>query len=416
MILKDLLQRYIFQIEKSKFIHQYYRTIMHLIRSPTLTFAFICSISSIILMIVTLISIINERSKNSLQLLIIFPPLNCIIMLLFSVTWIERRFRLSYFPFLCLIMLTASCLTLTIISSLNFSFSTIIYFNFIFYCFLTILFISIIITTIISYSYGSLFIHRYRNMMTIEQQTSEISKDMEQLQIDQHIVKLTNDNKELILSMSKLPGRRIRHDIRNIEDDITQIQAHTIITLNEPKELSFMNMTNKNIYNMDIYSMHIKRANIQHILYPIRDRFIPKSISDYMQFLYSVIINANRTNRNHILVHCMGGMGRTGMTVVCLELMYEYIMKNSTQHEENQNFIERFVHYPLLLKDHCQVCRSISTVRKVRPGTIHNPLQILFAHEFYARLKSPSYMHQIKKIVQINTRLLSNSDADDDLF
>ncbi|CAF3295734.1 unnamed protein product, partial [Rotaria sp. Silwood2] len=33
--------------------------------------------------------------------------------------------------------------------------------------------------------------------------------------------------------MSKLPGRRIRHDIRNIEDDLNQIQVHTIITLNE---------------------------------------------------------------------------------------------------------------------------------------------------------------------------------------
>ncbi|CAF3680357.1 unnamed protein product [Rotaria socialis] len=380
---------------------------MHLIRSPTLTFALIFTIFSIVLMIATLILIIHEHSKNYLQLLVVCPPLNCIFLFLFSVTWIERRFRLSYIPFLCLLILTISCLTLTIISSLFFSLSIILYLNFIYYCFLTILFLSIIITTIAAYSYGSLFIHRYRNMMTLEQQNSEISKDVERLSIDKLLLKSTNNN-ELILYMSKLPGRRIRHDIRNIEDDLNQIQVHTIITLNEPKELSFMNMINKNIYNMDIYSMHVKRANIQHIIYPIRDRFIPKSISDYIQFIYSVIINANRVNYNRILVHCMGGMGRTGMTVVCLELVHEYIMKTTDEQEEKTTLIERFCHYPFLLENYCRVCQAILNVRKARRGTIHNPLQIMFVHEFYARLTSPTYMRQIKKNFELHERLLEN--------
>ncbi|CAF1604546.1 unnamed protein product [Rotaria sp. Silwood1] len=383
---------------------------MLLIRSPTLMFAFIYFICSIILMILTFILIEHEHSKNSLQLLIIFPPLNCIFLFLFSVIWIERRFRLSYIPFICLLILMFSSLTLTIISSLFFSLSIIIYFNFIYYCFFSILFLIIIIIIIISYTYGLLCIHRYRNMMTIEQQNSEISKTNDHLHIDKHILKSTNNNNnELILFMSKLPGRRIRHDIRNIENDLQQIQVHTIITLNEPKELSFMNMTNKNIYNMDIYSMHIKRANIQHIKYPIRDRFIPKSISDYIQFIYSIIINANNFNHNHILVHCMGGMGRTGMTIVCLELVYEYIMKNINEQETKQNLIERFCHYPFLLKNYCRVCNAISNVRKTRPGTIYNPLQIMFIHEFYARLKSSSYMRQIKNILELNEKLLSNN-------
>ncbi|CAF1438244.1 unnamed protein product [Rotaria magnacalcarata] len=380
---------------------------MHLIRSPTLTFALIFTIFSTVLMIATLTVIIHEHSKNYLQLLVVCPPLNCVFLFLFSVTWIERRFRLSYIPFLCLLILTISCLTLTIISSLFFSLSIILYLNFIYYCLLTILFLSIIITTIVVYSYGSLFIHRYRNMMTLEQQNSEISKDVEHLSIDKLLLKSTNNN-DLILYMSKLPGRRIRHDIRNIEDDLNQIQVHTIITLNESKELSFMNMTHKNIYNMDIYSMHIKRANIQHIIYPIRDRFIPKSISDYIQFIYSIIINANRFNHNHILVHCMGGMGRTGMTVVCLELVHEYIMKTTDEQEEKETLIERFCHYPFLLENYCRVCQAILNVRKARRGTIHNPLQIMFVHEFYARLTSSTYMRQIKKNFELHERLLAN--------
>jgi len=240
--------------------------------------------------------------------------------------------------------------------------------------------------------------------MTIEQQNNENIKDVENLSIDKLILKSSNNN-ELILFMSILPGRRIRQDIRNIKDDLNQIEVDTILTLNEIKELSFMNMTNKNIYNMDIYSMHIKRANIEHIIYPIRDRFIPKSISDYIQFIFCIIINANRFNRNRILVHCMGGMGRTGMTIVCLELAYEYIMKNTNK----QKFIESFCHYPFLLINSCRVCQAIGNVRQARPGTIYNPLQIMFVHEFYARLKSSSYMQQIKNILNLNDDMLLNN-------
>jgi protein tyrosine phosphatase len=212
--------------------------------------------------------------------------------------------------------------------------------------------------------------------------------------------------------MSILPGRRIRNDIRNIQDDLDQIQVHTILTLNETKELSFMNMTNKNIYNMDTYSTYIKRANIEHIIHPIRDRFIPKSISDYIQLIFSIIINATHSNRNRILVHCMGGMGRTGMTIVCLELAYEYIMKNTSEQNNKQKFIERFCHYPFLLTNFCRVCKAISNVRQARPGTIHNPLQIMFVHEFYARLKSSSYMKHIKNILNLNDHSLLNNQDD----
>ncbi|CAF1174594.1 unnamed protein product [Rotaria sordida] len=385
---------------------------MLLMRSPTLTFAFIFATFSMILMMLTFILLEHEHSKHSLQLLIIGPPLNCVFLFLFSVTWVERRFRLSYIPFICLLILMSSSLTLTIISSLFLSLSIIIYLNLIYYCFFSILFLTIIIIIIISYLYGSLCIHRHRNMMTMEQQNSEILKNnIDHLQIDKLILKPTN-NDELILYMSKLPGRRIRHDLRNIEDDLNQIQVHTIITLNEAKELSFMNMTNRNIYNMDTYSMHIKRANIQHIKYPIRDRFIPKSISDYIQFIYSIIINANRLNRNHILVHCMGGMGRTGMTIVCLELMYEYIMKNNDQQEKKQKLLECFYHYPFLLTNYCRVCHAISNVRNARRGTIHNPLQIIYVHEFYARLKSSSYIRQIKKNFELREKLLLISQGE----
>ena len=65
--------------------------------------------------------------------------------------------------------------------------------------------------------------------------------------------------------------------------------------------------------------------------------------------------------------------------------------------ENKQKCIERFCHYPFVFTKFCRVCQSISNVRKARSGCINNPLQILYVHEFYARLKSPSYMKQIKE-------------------
>jgi protein-tyrosine phosphatase len=349
----------------------------------------------------------NNHSEYQIQFLIIFPPLNSIFLFLLSLIWIERRFRLSYIPFICLIVLLFSSLTLTIISSLFLSISIIIYFNLIFYSFLTILIFFLILILIILYLYGSLYIHRYRNMMTIEQKNNSISKINHQtFELDQFLLK-SNEN-EFLLFMSKLPGRRIRTDIRNIIDDLNEIHVDTILTLNENKELSIMNMSNNNFYTMDTYSMHIKRANIEHIIYPIRNHFIPKSVSDYIQFLYTIILNLNRSHHHRLLIHCLDGMGRTGMTIVCFELLYDYIM-NENEQKKNQKFFERFCHYPFLLEKFCRVCQSISNIRKIRSNCLINPLQILFIHEFYARLKSPSYMKQIRNIIDLHEKFLLNT-------
>ncbi|CAF0972019.1 unnamed protein product [Adineta steineri] len=378
---------------------------MLLIQSPSIIFAFIFSIFSIILTILTF-NIGYNHPKHHIQFLIILPPLNSVFLFLLSLTWIERRFRLSYIPFICLVILLISSITLTIVSYLFLSLSIIIYLNLIFYSILTSIVLLIILIVIISYLYGSINNYQCRTKTTIDQQNNELLKNNNTFQVDKLVLNI-NEN-ELILFMSYFPGRHTYHDIQNIVNDLNQINVDSILTLNETKELSFMNITNDNRYNMDTYSTYIKRANIEHIIYPIRKRFIPKSISDYMQFLYGIINNINRCNYNRLLVHCMSGLGRTGMTIVCFELLYEYIM-NENERKKGHKFIERFCHYPLLLENYCRVCKSISNVRRIRPGSIHNPLQILFAHEFYARLKSESYMQQITEIINLNEkRLLDN--------
>ena len=377
---------------------------MLVIRSPSLTFALIYFIFSICLAILTF-HIPYDDTDNLRQLLIISPPLNSIFVFLFALTWIERRFRLSYIPVISLILLLTSS-SLPIIVSIHLRrISKLIYFSLIYHSFFAIIFFLILILIIICYSYGFLCVHRFRYTMTNEQQNGALPKDTVPLKVDQLVLQ-TSENDQLFLHMSILPGRRIRHDIRNIEDDLNQLQQiQTIITLNESKEFSFMSMTRKNVFDMDTYSMRIKRANLEHIIYPIRDRFIPKSLGDYIQFIVSVMINARNMNRSRILVHCMDGMSRTGMTIVCLELTYDYL----TRSENNkQTFVERFFHYPLILPRLCRVCQAICNIRQIKTEMMCNPMQILFVHEFYARLKSNAYMQQIETFLKQNEMALLN--------
>ncbi|CAF2357584.1 unnamed protein product [Rotaria sp. Silwood2] len=374
---------------------------MLLIRSPSIIFAFIFSIFSILLTILT-VNIGYNHPQQQIQFLIILPPINCIFLFLFSLIWIERRFRLSYIPFICLIILLTSCLTLTIISYLYLLSSIILYFNFIFYLFITILLFLIILIMIISYFYNSLCSCCYRHMISMEQQNNQLSITNDTCQFDKFLLK-SNDN-EFFLFISKLSNQHIDYDINNLVDSLNEINVDIVLTLNETNKFSYMNITNNKNSHIDLYSMHFKRANIEHIIYPIYDHCIPKSVSDYMQFLYSIIINFNH---NNLFIHYMGRMERIGMTIVCFELLYNYIMNENEQKKE-QKFIERVCHYPLLLENYCRVCQSISNVRKIRPTSIHNPLQILYVHEFYARLKSVSYMEHIKNIINLNEKYVMN--------
>ena len=380
---------------------------MLLTRSPSIFSVLIFSCISLLLTTSTF-HIAYNHPEHQIQCLIVLPPLNTLFFFLLSVTWLERRFRLSYIPFICSIILLLSSVTLTIISSHFLTLSIIIYLNCIFYSFCTVFFFSLIFVLIILYLCGSLYIHRHRYILTREQRNNSLPKKNPSSWQMNHLLLKSNQH-ELSLYMSKLPGRRVRDDIRSIHDDLQGIAVDTILTLNESKEFSIMNLTNNDLFNMDVYSMHIKRANIEHSIYPIRNHFIPKSISDYMQFLYSMIWNFTQTTEhNRLLIHSLNGLGRTGMTIVCVELLYEYIT-NENQRQEKQTFLERIGHYPFSLVNFCRVCRSIDNVNTIRSKCfVINPLQILFIHEFYARLKSSSYMEQIKNIVHSQEKSLAN--------
>ena len=125
-----------------------------------------------------------------------------------------------------------------------------------------------------------------------------------------------------------------------------------------------------------------------------------------MQFLYNILLNFTRFHHHRILIHSRDGKGRTGLTMICLSLLYEYMM-NINEEDSPQRFYERLFHYPLILKESCRVCQAIVHLRTIKADILHNPLQIIFIHEFYARLKSASYMQQIKDILQLDEKLIS---------
>ncbi|CAF3625725.1 unnamed protein product [Rotaria socialis] len=367
---------------------------MLFVRSPSIIFAFTCSIVSISLTILSF-DIVHTHPQQQSQLLIILPPLNIIFLFLSALIWTERHFRLTYVPTICLFILLTSSLALTIISYLLLSTSIIFYLNFIFYLFFSILLSFIILTIIISFFCSLLTMYRYQNMPPVEQQNNQLLNNDVICQFDKFTLK--SNEKEFFLFVSKLPFDSMTYDMNIITNNLNRIEVDTILILNEMNKSSNMNMTNDNHLNIYSYSMQMTQANIEHIIYPINSRYIPKSISDYMQFLYAIILNFNQFNRNRLFIHCAGDMGRIGMTIVCFELLYELIM-DENQQQSKQNLIERVCHYPLLLDHCCRVCKAISNVRKIRPRGINNPLQILYVHEFYARLKTASYMQQIKHI------------------
>lgn len=366
---------------------------MLLFRSPSIIFSFICSLLSIVL-IILLFDMIYNHPQQQTQLLIVLPPLNIIFSFLSSLIWTERRFRLSYVPLICLIILISSTSTLTFLSYSLLPLSILFYLNMIYYIFLTTILCLILLITIISSFYSSFSRNVDPNTVAVHEEAN-LSND-ELSQFDKFTLK--SNGKELLLFISKLPHNHRNFNINAIIDNLNQIEIDIILTLIETSKISQMNLSTSRHSSIDSYTIQMKQTNIEHITYPVNSRCIPKSISDYIQFLYWVILGFLYSDRKHLFINYIGDMERIGMTLVCFELLYEYIT-DENQQKKPQKFLERISHYPLLMDNHCRVCQSISNVRKIRPRSIHNPLQVLYVHEFYARLKSLSYMKDIKDIV-----------------
>lgn len=75
-------------------------------------------------------------------------------------------------------------------------------------------------------------------------------------------------------------------------------------------------------YKFNLLQMY-KDANLKVIHFPIEDYDIPKDITKYNLFIKDTIKELKSTN---ILIHCAGGIGRTGLVIV--SILMKLLKKN----------------------------------------------------------------------------------------
>ena len=147
--------------------------------------------------------------------------------------------------------------------------------------------------------------------------------------------------------MSHAPGRRTRRSFRSLSADVSQLKHHygvdIVVTLLSSNELEAMSCQNLRAC--------VEEEGMVWMYLDLRDKWIPWNSQEYLS---RVVLPVKRhlCARSRVLVHCNGGKGRTGMLVAAL------LMTSVGGHQSLQG--------------------AISSMRRVRPGMLRNPLQQLF--------------------------------------
>jgi len=101
-----------------------------------------------------------------------------------------------------------------------------------------------------------------------------------------------------------------------------------------------------------------KEFGLQHILFPIMDQFYPTDLAQFHKLLNDMIslLKQGKT----IIVHCLAGLGRTGLVCACCILMLkeEYEGLDITPNS------------------------AIQMIRTARPGTIESLHQVQYVNQF----------------------------------
>jgi len=147
--------------------------------------------------------------------------------------------------------------------------------------------------------------------------------------------------------MSIAPGRKKGKFFRDLATDLQTIRSthhiDVIVTL----------LRNSDMEDLRINDMlaQVNSSGMESLHFPIRDKWIPSSMKQFMLFVDEVVERIRAGKR--ILVHCNGGKGRTATLVVCCLIALGY-----------------------------EVHTAIEITRKARHGTIRNPLQIFYVYQF----------------------------------
>jgi protein-tyrosine phosphatase len=180
------------------------------------------------------------------------------------------------------------------------------------------------------------------------------------------------------IGMCMAPGRKKKkkaHDWdRDLAKDLDRIRttygADVFVSLIRHSEL----------HELQIGSLfdEVEARKMESIHFPIKDKWIPNSMEGLI-YLVDAIIQRLKEGKA-VVVHCNGGKGRTG-TVVVATLVG----------------LGKKVHH------------AIDVVRKSRPGTIRNPMQIMYVKRFKSAWRAYK-----KKQARINMGLPVDGYIDDE--
>jgi protein-tyrosine phosphatase len=234
------------------------------------------------------------------------------------------------------------------------------------------------------------------------------------------------------LGMCVLPGRRKGPYDRNLDEDLTrlrnQVKADVIVTLVQKHELEQMQLHS--------FEDSIRHHGMESVVFSIRDKFIPDDFDAFFQLVHDIVrrLEVGQT----VIVHCNGGIGRTGLTVTSTIMValgrtlsvsesdtvhrhrhhhHHHHTNTSTSnchsvdsescshstdvkvnndnvplsnHDKDTNgkcFIDEHVHIvratPLCARGGVPtVSQAVALCRYARPRTLRNPLQLLYARHF----------------------------------
>lgn len=160
------------------------------------------------------------------------------------------------------------------------------------------------------------------------------------------------------IGLTLAPGKHQRDGLtgnwqRDLDADLERLRMHwqtdVLLSLIEEHEFATLNISN--------LRERAQEQGMQVIWFPIRDISIPTSMAEFATMVE--ITNGLLQEGKTVVIHCMGGLGRTGLVAAAL-LVY------STELTPTE---------------------AIATVRQARPGTIQTREQEQFISDFHQFLQ-----------------------------
>jgi len=161
-----------------------------------------------------------------------------------------------------------------------------------------------------------------------------------------------------VKEFSSVSGNSYRRDVSTDLQTLSSVyKTHVLVSLMKDEEY-------KEVHIESLFDK-VKEYNMEHLVYPIGDCHVPQNFEEFNVEVVDKIIDRLRNGKN-VVVHCMGGLGRTGLVCACC------LLKLS----------------PSIPPD-----EVIKSIRSSRKGTIQTYQQVTFVREFIA------------KVTQLETRL-----------